>query len=83
MIILRDKGSQPTPNPNTWSCLMVNPSLEHWSNSEGSGKVLFCHKELDFIKFIKEAKSPSEPGGPGEAARGMLWGRSLWAGIQC
>ena len=53
---------------------MVNPSPEHWSNLEGSGKVLFCCKELDFIKFIKKAKSPSMPSGPGEAARGVLWG---------
>ena len=80
---LETRAPSQHPAPTHGAVLMVNPSPEHWSNLGGSGKVLFCRKELDFIKFIKEAKSPSEPGGPGEAARGMLWGPSLWAGIQC
>ena len=82
-LVLRDKSSQPTPSPQHMELFDGESQPEHWSNLEGSGKVLFCHKELDVIKFIKEAKSPSQPGGPGEAARGVLWGPSLWAGIQC
>ena len=62
--------------PPTHGAFDGEPTPEHWSNLEGSGKVLFCHKELGFIKLIKEAKSSSMPGGPGKAARGVPWGLS-------
>lgn len=52
----------PAPTqPPTHGAFDSEPAPEHWSNLEGSGKVLFCHKELDFIKLIKEAKSSTMP----------------------